>query len=420
MKLTILTVGSRGDVEPCLALAVGLRRAGYDVTLAAGPDSAAFVTGRGIRFAPIGVDVYQFLRSEEGKKYLTRVGLRGFFQPIPPEVWPRQQRLMEDVWQAARGSDALIYNPRVLGAYDAAEKLQIPAILCDYLPQLTPSARSPFPLFPHLRLGGAVNRLSYAALHLFHLPFLDIRNRWRARALRLPPRRWYANDLQRRGQPLPVLYHFSRHVVPPLPDWRGRVQVTGYWFLDRDPAWRPPADLEAFLEAGPPPVFVGFGSMVSRDPEGLTETIVSALEKCGQRGVLTTGWGGLARTRLPESVYCLEGVPHSWLFPRMAAVVHHGGVGTTAAGLRAGKPTVVCPYFHDQPFWGKVVHTLGAGPPPIPQWELTANRLAEAIRTAVTDEGMRQRAEALGAKIRAEDGVACAVECIGEYLAKSG
>jgi sterol 3beta-glucosyltransferase len=415
MKLTILTVGSRGDVEPCLALALGLKQAGHDVTLAAGPDSEPFVAARGVRFAPIGVDVRDFLRSEEGKKYLTRVGIRGFLQPVPPEVWPRQQRLMEDVWKAVQGSDALVYNPRVLGAYDVAEKLHVPAILCDYLPQLTPSGHFPFPLFPDLRLGRIANRLSYAALRLTSLPFLDIRNRWRARALGLPPRRWYASDLVRRGRRLPVLYHFSRHLVPPPADWRGPVDITGFWFLDPDPAWRPSADLQAFLEAGPPPVYVGFGSMVSQDPERVTRTVAAALEQRGQRGILMTGWGGLAPAS-SSRLLCLEQAPHGWLFPRMAAVVHHGGVGTTAAGLRAGKPTVICPYFHDQPYWGKVVHELGAGPPSIPQRELTAERLAAAIRTAVTDEGMRRRAQELGAKIRAEDGVARAVAAIGRHL----
>jgi sterol 3beta-glucosyltransferase len=414
MRLTVLTLGSRGDVEPCLALAVGLRRAGHEVTFATGADFEPFVAARGVRFAPLRVDVQHILRSDKGKKLLAGRGIRAFLRPIPADAWALRQRLMEDAWVAARGADAVVYHPRVPGAYDAAEKLRVPAILADYLPQLTPTREFPFPLFPCRTLGGFVNRLSFRAFGIVDLPFAALRNRWRARALGLPPRPWHASDLKRNGRPLPVLYHFSKHLVPPPADWRGPIAVTGPWFLDPPPGWRPPADLSAFLDAGPPPVFVGFGSMVSQDPGRMTAVVVEALRLSGQRGILMTGWGGLARAALPETIFTLDEIPHGWLFPHVAAVVHHGGAGTTAAGLRAGKPTVVCPYFHDQPFWGRRVHDLGVGPRPVPQRHLTADRLAEAIRVAV-GKGMRQRAEALGEKVRAEDGVARAVEVIAAW-----
>jgi sterol 3beta-glucosyltransferase len=419
MKITILTVGTRGDVEPCLALALGLNRAGHETTLATGTNFASFVAGRGVRFAPIRADFLAFFQSADGqalldKKYFSLV------RPLPPAVVAMRQRMLEDSWEAVRSADAIVYHPRVLGAYDAAEKLRIPAILAVYLPQVTPTREFPLPFVPRLRLGRLGNRLSYAAVHLGHFPFQGMRNRWRVRVLGLPPLPWYANEFKRNGRPLPVLYHYSRHVVPPPADWRGPIAVTGYWFLDPDPAWRPPADLLAFLEAGPPPVFVGFGSMIGRDPKRLTETVVAALKQAGRRGILVAGWGGMSGTNLPETIFRTEGVPYDWLFPRVAAVVHHGGAGTTGLGLRAGKPTVICPYFHDQPYWGKVVHELGAGPAPIPQWELTAERLAAAIRSAVTDEGMRRRSEELGAKIRAEDGIARAVAAIEGFLQRFG
>jgi sterol 3beta-glucosyltransferase len=415
MKIVILTAGTRGDVEPCLALSLGLRRAGCDVTLAADTHFEGFVTSRGVHFAPIRADFLAFFQSPDGKALLARDHLR-FLRGVSPSVLAMRQRMMEDAWAAVRGADAVVYHPRVLGAYDAVERLGVPAVLVEFLPILVPTRSFPFPLAPHLRLGGFVNRLSYAAVRLANLPYQDIRNRWRARALGLPPRPWYADDYRRRGRRLPVLYAFSRHVIPPPEDWRGRAEVTGYWFLDTPSDWRPPQDLAAFLAAGPPPVFVGFGSMISPDAGRVTATVVEALKKCGQRGILATGWGGLSRVHEPGMILQVESVPHGWLFPQVAAVVHHGGMGTTAAGLRAGKPTLVCPYFHDQPFWGKVVHGLGAGPPPIPQRELTAERLAEAIRLAVLDEGMRRRAEDLGSKIRAEDGVPRAVEAIGRHL----
>jgi sterol 3beta-glucosyltransferase len=323
-----------------------------------------------------------------------------------------------DLLEAVRGSDALVYHPWTLGAYDVAEKLRIPAIQVAYIPQFTPTRQFPDPLVSGLGLCGATNWATHVAVRLaFYQMFADLRNRWRVRTLGLAPRPWYATDRKRHGRPVPMLYAYSPHVLPLPADWSGPLAVTGYWFLDGEGGWRPPAELETFLAAGPPPVYVGFGSMISADPERVTETVTEALRRCGRRGVLAAGWGGLARPAHSETVFHLDEVPHGWLFPWVAAVVHHGGAGTTAAGLRAGKPTVVCPYAFDQPFWGRVVHHLGVGPRPVPQSKLTAERLAAAIGEAVSDGAMRRRAEELGGKIRGEDGVARAVERISDLLA---
>jgi sterol 3beta-glucosyltransferase len=155
--------------------------------------------------------------------------------------------------------------------------------------------------------------------------------------------------------------------------------------------------------------------MVSADPAGKARLIVDAVTQAGQRAVLATGWGALDAGDLPDSVYVLQEAPHEWLFPRMAAVVHHGGAGTTAAGLTAGKPSIICPFIADQPFWGRRVEHLGVGPAPIPQRKLTAARLADALKVAVSDAGMRERAAALGDRLRAEDGVANAVSLVKQY-----
>lgn len=194
------------------------------------------------------------------------------------------------------------------------------------------------------------------------------------------------------------------------------IQVTGYWFLDRPAGWQPTAELVDFIEAGPPPVYVGFGSMNNREAEVMARTVVDALAMAKQRAVIATGWGSLGDAALPETVFKVDAVPHDWLFPRMAAVVHHGGAGTTAEGLRAGVPSVIVPFIVDQPFWGARIRALGVGPDPIPLRRLTAGRLAQAIRSAATDPGMRQRARHLGAALRAEDGLACAVKLLREHL----
>ena len=193
------------------------------------------------------------------------------------------------------------------------------------------------------------------------------------------------------------------------------MRITGYWFLDTPEVWEPPAALLDFLESGPPPVFVGFGSMTGRHMGEVTRLVLAALARSGERGLLLSGWGGLGREDLPERVHVIDSAPFAWLFPRMAAVVHHGGAGTTGAGLRAGVPSVVVPFFGDQFFWGWRVEVLGGGPKPIPFKSLSVESLATAIRESVANQEMRRRAWDLGQRIRAVDGVTNAVRIIAEY-----
>jgi UDP:flavonoid glycosyltransferase YjiC (YdhE family) len=218
------------------------------------------------------------------------------------------------------------------------------------------------------------------------------------------------------GRAVPLLYGYSPTVVPKPSDWDEHAHVTGYWFLDHAPDWQPPAGLVDFLESGSPPVYVGFGSLVSGGAEKASRVVLDALRQSGQRGVLATGWGGLGPSDLPGEVYATESVPHDWLFPRMAAVAHHGGAGTTGAGLRAGVPSIILPFSKDQPFWARRVEALGAGPAPIPRKRLTAGRLAQAMHVAVTDESIRERSAALGEAIRGENGVGNAVRVVNQAI----
>jgi sterol 3beta-glucosyltransferase len=242
-------------------------------------------------------------------------------------------------------------------------------------------------------------------------------NDFRVKTLGLSPLGRFP-DLLRRSDcsQVPILYPYSPHVLPVPKDFPSHVHVTGYWFLEHSTSWQPEQELVRFLETGTPPVYIGFGSVGGKGGQKRAQIALEALEKSGQRGLLATGWGGLKASDLPQTVFTFDSVPHDWLFPQVAAVVHHGGAGTTAAGLRAGKPIVICPFFGDQPFWGKLVHQLGVGPAPISHRRLTADGLAEAITTAVHDETMKRQAAELGEKIRAEDGIARAVEIIGAIV----
>jgi sterol 3beta-glucosyltransferase len=209
-----------------------------------------------------------------------------------------------------------------------------------------------------------------------------------------------------------ILCAFSPTIVPPPHDWPASTVVTGGWFLPAPANWQPPAALSDFLQAGPPPVYIGFGSMADRNAEATTRLVLEAVQLAGLRAVLASGWGGLQASQAAQMVYMLEQAPHDWLFPRMAGVVHHGGAGTTAAGLRAGVAGLAVPHFGDQFFWGRRIAALGAGPPPLPRRKLTAPALAGRLRQLVATPAYASRAAALGQAIRAEDGLGEAVRII--------
>jgi sterol 3beta-glucosyltransferase len=214
-----------------------------------------------------------------------------------------------------------------------------------------------------------------------------------------------------------MLYGYSNFVLPRPYDWNPNLNVTGYWFLDAAADWQPPADLVDFLRSGDPPVYIGFGSMGNKNrAKESTEIALEALSVCGKRGVLVSGWNSLSEDiKMPDTVYLIKDVPHSWLFPQMAAVVHHGGAGTTAAGLRAGVPSVIVPHGMDQPMWGQRVAEMGVGAAPIPRKKLTAENLANAITFSLQTD-VQNRARELGEKISQENGIARAVELINQYL----
>jgi len=213
---------------------------------------------------------------------------------------------------------------------------------------------------------------------------------------------------------MPILYGFSPSVIPAPSDWNGDTHITGYWFVDEADDWQPPSALLDFLQSGSPPVYIGFGSMSNRNSEQTADLVIQALALTNQRAILLSGWGGLQKTNMPDSIFMIDAIPHSWLFPRVSAVVHHGGASTTAAGLKAGVPSVVIPFFGDQPFWGQRVADLGVGSKPIPRKRLTAERLANAIQEVVTNEDLRQRAAKLGKQIQTENGIESAINIINQ------
>ena len=410
MRILITTFGTRGDIQPFIALGIGLKDAGHAVAICTSEGYRSFVEEHQLDYVFMSNELLQL--SQDGLDGTGGVvGTFKTIQKIPPAV----RNMMDDEWNAAVAfkPDLIIYHPKCLGSLHVAEKLNIPAIASLPLPFYTPTRAFPVPFMSGIRLGPWFNLLSYKIMGLSSGMYTKATNDFRAKVLRLPPLRRFPDLFVRAdGSPVPILYPYSPHVLPVPDDFPSHAHVTGYWFLSQAAGWQPDPELESFLGSGPPPVYVGFGSMGGIGGQKRARIVIDALKKSGQRGLLATGWGGIKTSDSSDDLYVVDAVPHDWLFPRVSTVVHHGGAGTTAAGLRAGKPTIVCPFLGDQPFWGRIVEQVGVGPKPIPQTQLTADRLAEAIHIATRDTDMQQRAEELGRKIREEDGVACAVEII--------
>jgi sterol 3beta-glucosyltransferase len=422
MRIAIIAPGSRGDVQPYIALGKGLREAGHVVRLVTHQDFEELVHSHGVEFWPVKGRVQDIAQSQEMRARLEKGNFLAVMSQMAKEAQHGALVLAEGGLAACRGMDLVLAG--VGGLYVGlalAEKLGLALLQAYYIP-FTPTRAYPSFLFSKLPswLGGSLNRLSYhLARQILWQGFRSADRLARREVLGLPPAPFWGPYNVDRVHDLPILYGFSPSVIPKAPDWGDNVHVTGYWFLDPAADWTPPAALMEFLQAGPPPVYVGFGSMSSRKPEETTELILQALTQSKQRGIMLSGWGGLHKADLPDTVFMLDSAPFSWLFPRVAAVVHHGGAGTTSAGLRAGAPSIVIPFFGDQPYWGQRVAALGVGPEPIPRRKLTVARLAAAMHQAATDPTMRRRAAKIGSKIQAEDGVTRAVAVI-EQIGEGG
>ncbi|MGA2383116.1 MAG: glycosyltransferase [Gemmatimonadales bacterium] len=411
MRIGIAAVGSRGDVQPYLALGQGLRRAGHDVRIIVDRTFTDLVRGAGLEISPVAADPAGALADNLAGVGDSPIHLLGWMRR---HLRPMVRGYFADVRDASEGLDVLLYSVLNLAAQHLAELGRIQG-LAAYLQPVTPTRAFPHPLVPHLPgwlpWRGSVNRLGFGVTgRVLYLVMRRLIDEARRDVLNLGPLpRGYYRSLETLRAP--ILYGYSAHVLPKPADWGDHLHVTGYWFVEADTGWAPPRELQEFLDAGPPPVYVGFGSMGGSDTDDSSRLVTEALARAGARGILL-GARGAAVTRLSDTVVAISGAPHDWLFPRCSAVAHHGGAGTTAAGLRAGVPAVTVPFFADQFFWGWRLFDLGVAAPPIRRRKLTAARLAESIRTVTRDERIPAAALSLGGRIRSEDGVGNAVRLI--------
>jgi sterol 3beta-glucosyltransferase len=418
MRVDILAFGSRGDVQPYVALGRGLQSAGHQVRVVALRGVEHLVRSHGLDYVAVAPSREEIAASSHGRSWIRqRDGAAGFLRGLIPLAQSLIREGMANYWRACQDAEALVASASgLLLAVHFAEKMGLPL----YRAQLAPSVPTRYDWSGRTSYATAVvsaSRDTVGAMFrlLLWQGLRNVTNRSRSEILALPPLPFEEPFRALNRRRIPLLDGYSPAVVTKPPDWGSWVHVTGYWFLDEVTGWVPPAELMEFMNSGPPPVFVGFGSTPFPQPEAATNSVVRALKRAGQRGLVVAGGSGLKVGRLADDVLSVDAVPHSWLLPKVSAAVHHGGAGVTGAAARAGLPSVVVPIFADQPFWADRVFQLGAGPRPIPAKRLSEEVLAGAIHCATTDAGMKTRAARIGAQIRAEDGVARAVEAFHQY-----
>ncbi|RPD81684.1 hypothetical protein L226DRAFT_577428 [Lentinus tigrinus ALCF2SS1-7] len=420
LHFTCLTIGSRGDVQPYIALAKGLMADGHRVRIATHGEFKEWVESHGIEFGYVGGDPAELMRICVENGTFTVAFLKEGVQKFRGWI----DDLLKTSWEACQGTDVLIESPSAMAGYHIAEALKIPYFRAF---TMTWSRTRAYPhafAVPEHKMGGNYNYMTYVLFdQVFWRGTASQINRWRRNTLGLP-----STSLDKmEPHKIPFLYNFSPTIVPPPLDWPEWIRVTGYWFLnDADVSskkWQPQQDLLDFMEearkANKKVVYVGFGSIVVPDPKAMTRCVIDAIAQSGVYAILSKGWSDRlvknapAQTEpeepLPKQIYPVSSVPHDWLFKQIDAACHHGGAGTTGASLRAGIPTIIKPFFGDQFFWADRVEALGIG---AAVRKLTVESLSQALHEATTNQKLIDRAKLVGEQIRSENGVATAVEAI--------
>ncbi|KAG9581747.1 UDP-Glycosyltransferase/glycogen phosphorylase, partial [Aureobasidium melanogenum] len=414
LRITCLTIGSRGDVQPYIALCKGLLAEGHRPKIASHAEFGDWVRSHGIDFAPVEGNPAELMALCVDHGMFTP----SFLYETNQKFWPFVRGLLRTAWAACQDSDLLIESPSAMAGIHIAEALGIPYFRAFTMPWTRTRA------YPHAfgmqnnRMGGAYNYMTYVIFeNIFWKATSGTINRWRKEELGLK-----ATTMEKMQQDkVPFFYNFSPSVVVPPLDFGEWIRVTGYWFLDEADNFTPQKELLDFIKKARTDkaklVYIGFGSVVVPDPKQLTLDIIAAVKKADVRCILSKGWSDRMDKKdakalevpLPDFIFQIASAPHDWLFRQVDAAVHHGGAGTTGASLRAGIPTIIKPFFGDQFFFGSKVQDLGVGQKVL---TLTENALGKAIWIATHDSRMIEKARVLGEQIRSEDGVGTAIKAI--------
>lgn len=418
-NITLLTIGSRGDVQPYMALGKGLVKEGHNVTIATHGEFGDWIKKSGFNFKEIAgnpAELMSFMVTHNAMSV-------SFLKEAQKRFKSWIAHLLTTSWEACQGSDILIESPSAMAGIHIAEALGIPYFRAFTMPWTRTRAYPHAFFVPDQKKGGTYNYLTHVLFeNVFWKGISGQVNKWRVKELDLPKTNLYRLQQTR----VPFLYNVSPTVLPPAVDFPDWVKVTGYWFLDEGSGdYKPPEDLVKFMSDaaadGKKIVYIGFGSIVVKDAKSLTKAVVGAVQRAGVRCILNKGWSDRLddkgkdkiEVKLPPEVYNSGAIPHDWLFPRIDAAVHHGGSGTTGASLRAGIPTIIKPFFGDQFFYATRVEDLGAG---IGLKKLTVKSLGNALVTATEDLKIIEKAKRVSEQIKHEHGVLSAIEAIYSEL----
>lgn len=407
MKIALQTFGTRGDVQPFLALALELKARGHDVVLSVPKDFTDWVEGFGIEARAFDLHMGDFLRRAE-ELGLTRNPLKAY-KYRDEMLTPMIEAVLTEGIEGTRGADIVIAHPKALFAESGAEREGALFMIAAPLPIIMPTGRFPMAGVLAKDHGRFINRLTWFPLKLGMAPYKKRLNRAR-REIGLEPAGSAIDYGTYMGQPATRLLSISEHVIDRPDDWDARSIMTGYWRLPSSEE-RPAPEIEAFLNQGEPPVYIGFGSMLAPNATKLVREAVKGLKKAGLRGIIARGWAQLP-DQAGDHVLFIDGAPHDRLFPRCRAIVHHGGAGTTAAALHAGRPSLVIPFMMDQPWWAERLRETGLSPPPLLPKRLTAGRFARALRRLVRGEAYARRCQDIARELASENGVGRAADII--------
>jgi sterol 3beta-glucosyltransferase len=419
MKIAITAVGTRGDLQPFIALGLGLKAAGHDVLIVSSKNEAAFVQDYGLDFFALNVDIQKIMEGDDVKD-MAKGNNPIKFIVSHLKGTKKMKALMvatqAEIWEACQDVDLIIFHPGMPIGFFIAKQLGKISVLANPFPVVGTSNYPSILFYSMPRLGKAFNVFTHFIFQklFWALSKPAIKQFWNATVKTTI--NFSVSAIQQQIQSgMPVINGYSELLFSHSNKWGKNICTTGSWLVETEKNFTPPEALVQFIEKGEPPIYIGFGSM--KDVNSFSTTlkmIAEALAITKQRAVVALGWSKLNNGEsIPENIFLLESIPHSWLFPKMKMVVHHGGAGTTAAGLTAGKPTIIIPHNADQPAWGLRVYELGVGAKPIKKTKLTTNNLANAILFA-TQPAIIENAEKLGVKLRKENGVGKAVEVISK------
>ncbi|MFN8579124.1 MAG: glycosyltransferase [Candidatus Sericytochromatia bacterium] len=417
MNISIITLGSRGDVQPYLALGLGLKEQGFNVKLLANENFKEFISDFNIDFHPIRGNVHELVNSEAGKDLLESGYSIKFIKKFTNIMSEYFDNFFDDMLEGTKGTDFIIFSPLCFVAQQVAEYLGVKSMTANLQPfnrtNELPSFMFPetfsfipkYNLMTHLVFEQAVWQ---SVRHTVNKNIVKKLNRpkigfWGRR-----------NELEKLK--FPMIYGFSKYIIKRPNDWNKNHKITGYWFLDTQKNFKPEKELLKFLDTDKKIIYAGFGSMVNRNPEETSNMIIKSIKGLNVKLIIMTGWGGLSISDNYEDIHVVNQIPHDWIFPKINAVIHHCGAGTTSATLRAGIPSISVPFFGDQPFWSNQIYKLGLSTKPINRKDLNSSNLREAIIESIANDNLINRAKIISKKINSENGISNAVETIKQII----